>query len=115
MRLNQIVKDKDSFQQLLARAACGARMGTLTCTAQNGYLTSFMYVARAAYHDLTGAWEYYGPNGWSTTPVKYNVCNDITQPNVFYKDGKYYLVSQQTLFGLDIYILESSTPVGPLD
>jgi hypothetical protein len=57
--------------------------------------------------------EYDGQNGWSSTPDKYSVCSDITQPNVFYKDGKYYLVSQQMIFGLDIYILESSTPVGP--
>ena len=113
MRLNHIVKDKDVSSNYSAGSMRGQDGYTYMYSTENGYLTSFMYVARAAGHDLSGAWEYYGPNGWSTAPVKYNVCNDITQPNVFYKDGKYYLVSQQTLFGLDIYILESNTPVGP--
>jgi len=113
MRLNHIVKDKDVSSNYSAGSMGGQDGYTYMYSTENGYLTSFMYVARAAGHDLSGAWEYYGPNGWSTTPVKYNVCNDITQPNVFYKDGKYYLVSQQILFGLDIYILESNTPVGP--
>jgi Domain of unknown function (DUF5005) len=31
---------------------------------------------------------------------------------MFYKNGKYYLVSQQIIFGLDIYILEANTAVG---
>lgn len=113
MRLNHIVKDKDTSGNYSAGSMPGQDGYTYMYSTENGYLTSYMYVARAAGHDLAGSWEYYGPNGWSSTPVKHNVCNDITQPNVFYKDGKYYLVSQQTLFGLDIYILESATPVGP--
>lgn len=113
MQLSQLVKDKDVLSNYSAGSMQAPDGYTYMYSTENGYLTSFMYVARAANHDLSGAWEYYDGNGWSTTPVKYNVCNDITQPNVFYKDGKYYLVSQQNLFGLDIYILESNTPVGP--
>jgi hypothetical protein len=113
MRLNHIVRDKDTNSNYSAGSMRAPDGYTYMYSTENGFLTSFMYVARVAGHDLTGNWEYYGPDGWSTTSVKHNVCNDITQPNVFYKDGKYYLVSQQILFGLDIYIQESGTPVGP--
>jgi len=113
MQLNHIVKDKDISANYSAGSLKAPDGYTYLYATENGYLTSFMYVARVPGHDLAGAWEYYGPDGWSATPVKYNVCNDITQPNVFYRDGKYYLVSQQIIFGLDIYILEAPTPVGP--
>lgn len=113
MQLNRIVKNKDTVSNYSAGSMKAPDGYTYLYSTENGNLTSFMYVARAACHDLTGSWEYYGQNGWSATPVKYSVCNDITQPNVFYKDGKYYLVSQQILFGLDIFILEADSPIGP--
>ncbi|MGN7720477.1 DUF5005 domain-containing protein [Chitinophaga sp. 22620] len=113
MQLSQIVKDKDLNSNYSAGSMKAPDGYTYLYATENGFLTSFMYVARAAGHDLAGNWEYYGQNGWSATPEKFNVCNDISQPNVFYKDGKYYLVSQQIIFGLDILIYESSTPVGP--
>lgn len=113
MQLNHIVKDKDLLSNYSAGSMKAPDGYTYMYATENGFLTSFMYVARAAGHDLNGTWEYYGENGWSTTPEKYNVCDNITQPNVFYKDGKYYLVSQQIIFGLDIFILESDSPVGP--
>ncbi len=113
MQLSQIIKDKDVLSNYSAGSMQAPDGYTYMYSTENGFLTSSMYVARVAGQDLTGAWEYYNGTGWSNTPVKYNVCNDISQPNVFFKDGKYYLVSQQIIFGLDIYILESSTPVGP--
>lgn len=113
MQLNQLIQDKDVLSNYSAGSMKAPDGYTYMYSTENGFLTSSMYVARAANHDLTGTWEYYNGTGWSTTPVKYNVCNDISQPNVFYKNGKYYLVSQQIIFGLDIYILESNTPVGP--
>ncbi|GEP94270.1 DUF5005 domain-containing protein [Chitinophaga cymbidii] len=113
MQLNQIIKDKDVVNNYSAGSMKAPDGYTYMYATETGYLTTFMYVARVAGHDLTGAWEYYGENGWVSTPQKYNVCNNITQPNVFYKNGKYYLVSQQHIFGLDIYIQESATPVGP--
>lgn len=113
MQLNQIVKDKDLTSNYSAGSIKAPDGYTYMYGTETDYLTTYMYVARVAGHDLTGQWEYYGQNGWSFTPVKFNVCNDITQPNVFFNNGKYYLVSQQHLFGLDIYIRESSTPVGP--
>lgn len=113
MQLDHIVKDKDLSANYSAGSVKAPDGYTYMYATEGGFLTSYMYVARAAGNDLNGKWEYYDGNGWSETPVKYNVCSDISQPNVFYKDGKYYLVSQQIIFGLDIYILESSTPVGP--
>jgi Domain of unknown function (DUF5005) len=113
MQLNQLIKDKDVTSNYSAGSMQAPDGYTYMYSTENGFLTSSMYVARVAGQDLTGTWEYYGQNGWSNTPVKYNVCSDISQPNVFYKDGKYYLVSQQIIFGLDIYILESNSPVGP--
>lgn len=113
MQLNQIVKDKDVLSNYSAGSMKAPDGYTYMYSTETDYLTTLMYVARVAGHDLNGAWEYYDGSGWSHTPAKYNICNDITQPNVFYNNGKYYLVSQQHLFGLDIYILESDTPVGP--
>ncbi|SCB98869.1 protein of unknown function [Chitinophaga costaii] len=113
MQLNRLVQNKDTSDSYNSGAMDAPDGYTYMYATENGYLTSYMYVARVADHDLTGNWEYYTGSGWSATPQKYNVCNNITQPNVFYRDGKYYLVSQQNLFGLDIYIQEASTPVGP--
>lgn len=113
MQLREIIKDKDVTANYGA-GSCKAPDGyTYLYATENGFLTSFMYVARVADHDLKGTWEYYTGNGWSTQPAKYNVCDNITQPNVFYDDGRYYLVSQAILFGLDIDLYESSSPVGP--
>ncbi|GAB3431265.1 DUF5005 domain-containing protein [Niabella aquatica] len=113
MQMREIIKDKDVTNNYDAGSMQAPDGYTYMYATENGFLTSFMYVARVAGNDLKGTWEYYGEKGWSTTPSKYNVCSDITQPNVFYQDGKYYLVSQQIIFGQDIYILESDSPVGP--
>lgn len=113
MQLDHIQENKDTYQNYSAASIAAPDGYTYMYATENGYLTTYMYVARVAGHDLTGTWEYYGDNGWSTTPQKKSVCSDITQPNVFYEDGKYYLVSQQNLFGLDIYIQEATSPVGP--
>lgn len=83
-----------------------------------GICASNLYVARAANNDITGDWEYFTKSGW----VKGNPANadlqpilteDATQPNVFEKNGRYYLVSQTTCFGLNIKLWESGTPIGP--
>lgn len=113
MQLSQLIKDKDVNANYSAGSMKAPDGYTYMYATETAYLTTYMYAARVAGHDLTGTWEYYGADGWSTTPSKYNICNDITQPNVFYKDGKYYLVSQAHLFGLDIYIQEATTPIGP--
>ncbi|UYQ94445.1 DUF5005 domain-containing protein [Chitinophaga horti] len=113
LRLKELIKDKD----LLANYSAGSMKGndgyTYMYATEGGFLTSYLHVARVAGHDLKGQWEYYGANGWSATPQKRSVAEEVTQPNVFYEGGKYYLVWQQQIFGRDIYIAESSSPVGP--
>lgn len=83
-----------------------------------GICASHLYVARAANNDITGDWEFYTKNGWSkTNPANADLVSileaDATQPNVFEKNGKYYLVSQTTCYGRDIKIWESASPAGP--
>lgn len=83
-----------------------------------GICASHVFVARAADNDITGTWEFYTKTGWSTTnPAPEDLASvleaDATQPNVFEKNGKYYLVSQTTCYGLNIKIWESSSPTGP--
>ncbi|MCK7555946.1 DUF5005 domain-containing protein [Chitinophaga sedimenti] len=113
LQLKTLIKDKD----LLANYSAGLMKGndgyTYLYATEGGFLTSYMYVARVQGHDMKAAWEYYGPSGWTNTPAKHTVAEEITQPNVFFKDGKYYLVWQEQIFGRDIYIMESSSPVGP--
>lgn len=87
-------------------------------TESYGICASHAFVARAANNDITGNWEFYTKNGWSTTnPANDDLLSvldaDATQPNVFEKNGKYYLVSQTTCYGRDIRIWESASPAGP--
>jgi hypothetical protein len=84
-----------------------------------GICAAKIYVARVPGHDLRGQWEYYTTDGWVTTAptdhTKYIPVLDgnATQANVFKKGDKYYFVTQSTCFGLEIYIYESSNPLGP--
>jgi hypothetical protein len=83
-----------------------------------GICASHVFVARAAGNDITGQWEFYTKNGWTTNqPADDDLVSiledNATQPNVFEKNGKYYLVSQTTCYGRDIKIWESSSPTGP--
>ncbi|MDF2192304.1 DUF5005 domain-containing protein [Paraflavitalea sp. CAU 1676] len=79
---------------------------------------SDVLVARAANNDITGEWEYYSKTGWAKTipaneDFKSILTANATQPNVFERNGKYYLVSQTSCYGLNIDIWEASSPVGP--
>lgn len=92
---------------------------TYMYTSENfGICASHVYVARAANNDITGDWEFYTKNGWSkTNPASEDLLtildDNATQPNVFEKNGKFYLVSQTTCYGRDIRIWESGSPAGP--
>lgn len=84
-----------------------------------GICAAKIYVARVSGHDLHGDWEYHTTDGWVTTAptdhTKFIAVLDgtATQPNVFKDGDKYYFVTQGTCFGLDIYIYESDSPLGP--
>ncbi|WEK34100.1 MAG: DUF5005 domain-containing protein [Candidatus Pseudobacter hemicellulosilyticus] len=84
-----------------------------------GICAANLMVARAANNDITGNWEFYTKTGWTTTiPASVDdlqpiLVSNATQPNVFEYNGKFYLVSQTSCFGLDIDIWEGSSPIGP--
>jgi hypothetical protein len=83
-----------------------------------GICGSNLYAARVANNDITGDWEFFTKTGWSkanpaTADLQPILTADATQPNVFEKNGKYYLVSQTTCFGLSIKLWEGPSPTGP--
>jgi hypothetical protein len=84
-----------------------------------GLCAAKIYVARVPDQDLRGTWEYYTTDGWVTTAPtdvdKYIAVIDgnATQASVFKKGDKYYFVTQGTCFGLEIFIYESDSPIGP--
>lgn len=83
-----------------------------------GICASYLYVARAANHDITGDWEFYTKTGWTKTApavadLQAILTSNATQPNVFEKNGKFYLVSQASCYGQDINIWEGPSPAGP--
>ena len=84
-----------------------------------GICASKVYSARVEGQDLRGTWEYFTINGWVSSPPENNEDFEVvldanaTQPNVFAENGKYYMVSQSSCYGLDINIWESDSPSGP--
>lgn len=80
---------------------------------ENKWLSTVLHVARVKGHDFTAKWEYLTNNGWQDKPDGYYILQDVTLPNVFKDGGKYYLVSQQIIYGRDIYIFEANSPIGP--
>jgi hypothetical protein len=104
------------FDASLFKAADGYTY--MYTTESFGICASRLYVARAANNDITGDWEFYTKSGWTKTqPANADLqpilTANATQPNVFEHNGKYYLVSQTTCYGLDINIWESGSPFGP--
>jgi hypothetical protein len=121
MTLKEIMRDKYvgelAWDASLFKASDGY---TYMYASENaGICGSKTYVARVANNDLANAWEYYTTDGWVTTAPEdhskyvWVAQDNVTQPNVFEEDGKFYLVSQASCFGLDINIYESDQPTGP--
>lgn len=72
------------------------------------------HVARVQGGDLRSVWEYYNGSGWQSEPSEYIIANGVSdQFSVFKDGGKYYLVTQEIIFGDQIFISESDTPEGP--
>jgi len=77
-------------------------------------LNKFVHVARVAGGDLRLPWEYYNGTDWEDQPTGYTI-KDATsnQFSVFKNGGKYYLMTQAIIFGSELYLIESDSPVGP--
>lgn len=74
----------------------------------------YAYVARSN-AKLEQPWEYYSDGDWleddaQATSILLGVSEQFS---VFKYEGKYYLLSQHNIFGSEIYIYSSDTPVGP--
>ncbi|MGQ8335001.1 DUF5005 domain-containing protein [Sunxiuqinia sp. A32] len=114
LTLEKIVKDVDKSSVPYSSGLFDASDGyTYLYGNENGYLTSYLRIARVQAGDLTSPWEYLTKSGWSQVRDDHYILQNVTVPNVFEKDGKYYLVSQEIIFGRDIYIWEAPSPIGP--
>ncbi len=121
MSLKEIIQDKYMGELPWDSSIFKANDGfTYMYTSENhGICGSKIYVARAPDNDLRNTWEYLTQDGWTTSRPENNedyvvaLDSNATQANVFEDNGKYYMVSQATCFGLDINIWESDSPAGP--
>lgn len=114
VKLETIVKDVDKGSVPYSSGLFDAADGyTYLYGNENKSLTSFLRVARVKGGDLTGEWEYLTKSGWAQQPDDLYTLQNVTLPNVFEKDGKYYLVSQEIIFGREIYIWDAVSPIGP--
>lgn len=114
VKLETIVKDVNKSSVPYSSGLFDAPDGfTYMYGNENGYLTSFLRIARVKDGDLTSDWEYLTKNGWAREPDDFYTLQNVTVPNVFEKDGKYYLVSQEIIFGREIYIWDAVSPIGP--
>jgi Secretion system C-terminal sorting domain/Domain of unknown function (DUF5005) len=81
------------------------------------------YVARCPINHITGKWDFYTGNGWSSSVTdikKLPGTNFAVSPQytIFPYKGKYYLITQQIGYltcnlGREIYGYQSSSPFGP--
>lgn len=81
---------------------------------EDGNLNKYVQVARVAGGDLTSPWEYYNGTDWQDEPAEHRI-KDATsnQFSVFKNSGKYYLMTQEIIFGTQLFLFESDSPVGP--
>ena len=73
------------------------------------------YVARAE-SGLSADWEYFNGTDWSDDEAEAAVVfNDVSEQfSVFKQDGSYYLLSQNNLFGYEIFLSNISGPTGAI-
>jgi hypothetical protein len=77
-------------------------------------LSKKAHAARVAGGDLTGTWEFYNGSTWTNQPSSYAIANGVSDQFSMIKDrGKYYLITHEIIFGEEIFIMESNSPVGP--
>lgn len=98
--------------------------GGALCEATDGYtylyglihgkLTTNVVVARAAKGDLTTSWQYWNGKQWTHQPSAYSIYKDASdQFSVFRFGTKYYLFTQEIIFGRRLFLSESTSPIGP--
>ncbi|GAB3908911.1 hypothetical protein GCM10028803_45510 [Larkinella knui] len=98
--------------------------GGAVCEAADGYtylygvihgnLTTNVVVARAPKGDLTGNWQYWNGSQWGSQPNDYSIYKDASdQFSVFQSGTRYYLFTQEIVFGRRLFLSESSSPIGP--
>ena len=77
-------------------------------------LNKFAYVARTNSR-LEFPWEFHTGDGWSLDETQIKpMFNDVSEQfSVFKDNGKYYMLTQHHIFGNEIYLYSSDTPVGP--
>lgn len=80
----------------------------------NAPLEKRVHIARAPEGDLTKAWQYWNGTTWTDTLSNYVIYKSASDQFSVFKDGsKYYLVTQEILFGSKIFIAESNALTGP--
>ena len=78
-----------------------------------GY-NKYAHVARASSGNLRTVWEFYNGSDWVLEPSNYRIHDGVSdQFSVFKKNGKYYLLTHQIIFGSEIQLFESDFPIGP--
>lgn len=75
-----------------------------------------LFVARTS-ADLSATWEYFTGAGWATNPAEAaSIFNWISEQFSVFKDQDiYYLLTQDNLFGKEIYLYTASAPEGSFE
>lgn len=108
---NKYPKDDITFGSTVYEDADGY---TYIYGISNAPLEKRVHVARAPDGDLTKAWEYWNGTAWTATPANHVIFKSASDQFSIFKDGnKYYLVTQEIIFGNKIFIYESASPAGP--
>jgi hypothetical protein len=104
-------KDDITFGSTLYEAADGY---TYIYGISNAPLEKRVHIARAPEGDLTKPWEFWNGTTWAGTPSDYVIFKSASDQFSIIKEGdKYYLITQQIIFGNKIFIYESAALTGP--
>ncbi|RRB07734.1 DUF5005 domain-containing protein [Larkinella rosea] len=98
--------------------------GGALCEAADGYiyiygvihgnLTTNVVVARAPKGNLTATWQFWNGSQWGNQPADHSIYKDASdQFSVFRQGSKYYLFTQEIVFGRRLFLSESNSPIGP--
>lgn len=78
------------------------------------FLSKKAHVARVPDGDIAGTWEFYNGTSWTPQISNYAIAEGVSdQFSMLKAENTYYLVTHEIVFGEEIFIMESSSPVGP--